>query len=237
MWKRPLRSVAQTELRGKDRCVASPRHNYAEGGCEVQSEQSYAEGGYEAPLEQSYAKALLSFAGSSSEIDEISKALECITSIITNEGKLRDLILDRSVSENIRKGALPGLLLSVSNSEVYSLLVGFLYLLIDDNAISVLPDICREFEQLMEELKKTLNIVIYSAMPLEEKQVLAIREKYEKLYNMESARVKTCIKPELLGGVYIQIGDTHIDNSLRGRLREAIAMEVKKDTADVDNIN
>ena len=101
--------------------------------------------------------------------------------------------------------------------------LNFINLLIDKNRLDLLPEISREYTELKNRYRNRIGITVYSAEPLEERQLSLIGEKYRAMYGSSSAETENIVDPSLIGGLMIKIGDTLIDDTLSGRLKNLLS--------------
>jgi F-type H+-transporting ATPase subunit delta len=93
----------------------------------------------------------------------------------------------------------------------------FIRLLADNDRLAYLPEISQEFEMLRAEAEKIVDIVVTSAVALDEPQQQKIAAAMgERLGS--NVRLHCDIDESLLGGAVVRAGDLVIDGSLRGRL-------------------
>ena len=93
----------------------------------------------------------------------------------------------------------------------------FLQTLADNNRLSLLPEVERQFLQLKSEHEGCADALLESAFSLSDDQLAALKPDLEKRFGTRlNLMVKVC--PELIGGVRICVGDQVLDNSVRARL-------------------
>lgn len=101
----------------------------------------------------------------------------------------------------------------------------FLRILADNDRLILLPEIYRFFERYRAAKEKILDVNVSSAIELTENERDLLTEKLtKKIGRQVSLHCK--IDSTLIGGLIIKIGDTVMDNSVRGqfmRLREILA--------------
>ena len=81
-----------------------------------------------------------------------------------------------------------------------------------------LPAISSEFDTLLAEREKALDVTITSAFRLEAQEVQLLESKLKKKYKGKSIRIQTVVDQSLIGGFEIRSSDTVIDATVRGRL-------------------
>lgn len=138
-----------------------------------------------------------------------------------------------SMAEAINNPEVRGVVSSprVKNSQIESLMEGllgsqanlqqrnFIRVLVDNQRLTLLPEIVAIFEYLRAEAEKTLNVIVDSAFELS----VAQQDKISNALKVRMGReIKLVCKvdKELLGGIVIRAGDKVIDGSARTRLSE-----------------
>ena len=151
-----------------------------------------------------------------SDFAEVVKALE-------ENKELKLFFLNPHVKISDKKDVLKELFEGKISIELLNLLK----LIVDKDRIKYIPGILDEYSKLYDENRNVLNLKISSAVPLEEMQINSIKQKYLRLYDKSSAKVKLEIDEKLIGGVRVQIGDKVIDGSIKGRLESMMEIMMK----------
>jgi F-type H+-transporting ATPase subunit delta len=128
----------------------------------------------------------------------------------------------RSPKVNLEQ--LTGLMLALSADKASQMAKNFIKILVENNRLLVLPEICALFETLRAEAEKSLDVVVTSAYDLTDAQKQKVST---SLKNKMGREIKlTCeTNKDLLGGIIIRAGDKVIDGSARTRLSElAVAL-------------
>jgi F-type H+-transporting ATPase subunit delta len=93
----------------------------------------------------------------------------------------------------------------------------FVHVLVENERLTVLPEIHALFVELMNEHEGVKEAHIRSAFALDETAVQKLVAELEPRFNWK-LRADVTVDPELIGGVKIAIGDEVIDASVRGKL-------------------
>ncbi len=119
----------------------------------------------------------------------------------------------------------------LSNERVYQFIVelcgdklsktgkNFVRVLIDAERIGLATEIFNLFEQKRSAEEGMSEVEVVSAYPLDDAQISAISESISKRIG-KKIDINTGEDKDLIGGVIIRVGDSVIDASLRGRLKE-----------------
>lgn len=81
-----------------------------------------------------------------------------------------------------------------------------------------LPEIASEYEQLLAQGQKALEVMIKSAYPLSDAEVKLLESKLQAKHADKTVRIQTSVDASLIGGFEIRSSDTVIDASVKGRL-------------------
>lgn len=93
----------------------------------------------------------------------------------------------------------------------------FVRVLVDNDRLTVLPEIAELFNELKSAAEGTKEAEITSAFPLDDATLKNLVADVERKFGCKiQATVK--VDPELIGGVKIAVGDEVIDASVRGKL-------------------
>lgn len=97
-------------------------------------------------------------------------------------------------------------------------------LLLRKGRVTLLPDVARAFERMVEERTGRARAVVTTAAPMNEDFHRRLQARLETL-SARKLTVERKVDPEILGGVVARVGDMLYDGSLRaalGRLREQL---------------
>ena len=93
----------------------------------------------------------------------------------------------------------------------------FARILVDNERLGVLPEICELFVELKDAFEGTKQAAIASAFPLDAAGLSTLVADLEQRFQCK-IQASVSIDPELIGGVRIAVGDQVIDASVRGKL-------------------
>lgn len=170
-----------------------------------------------------YAEALARIALEEGRPDEFREELGKVIEILENNRELTDFITNPMIKKEVVKEAAADILGGAVNQKIINLL----FLLIDNRRVKELKGILEEFNSIVNREMNIIDVVIYSAYPLEESLIEDIKEKYRRLYGASAARASVEIDPGIVGGVKVRIGDTLIDGSIKSRI-EALKKYVQR---------
>ena len=98
----------------------------------------------------------------------------------------------------------------------------FLELLIDKQRMALLPVIVGDVGKLLDEGAGRVRAQVRSAVELSAEEQKALVQRLKR-FSGKDVVLETKVDPELLGGVVVRMGDTVLDASLSGKLRQLAA--------------
>lgn len=119
----------------------------------------------------------------------------------------------------------------LSSEQVYGLVTGllpeplppaaenFLRLAIENGRLAALPDVARQFRALKNKSEGKADCLIESALPLDDEQVRGLVWGLSKKFGLTLIPAVK-VDPELIGGVRVSVGDTVLDDTIKGRLAQ-----------------
>lgn len=118
---------------------------------------------------------------------------------------------------NVPGDKLAELFLSVLKSPVNDEARRFVQLLVDNDRLTVLPEIAEQFHALKNAREGSADVEIASAFPLEGNTLSELVAALERKFGRKLVPTVT-VDPSLIGGVRVQVGDEVLDTSVRARL-------------------
>jgi F-type H+-transporting ATPase subunit delta len=119
----------------------------------------------------------------------------------------------------------------VSAQQVYDVITGvlkeplppqgqnFLRTVIDNDRLAALPEIARQFRALLHARQGVADALVQSAFPIEGAQLDELKAVLEKRFGRQ-LRLQVQVRPELIGGVRVVVGDEVLDTSVKARLEQ-----------------
>jgi ATP synthase F1 delta subunit len=151
------------------------------------------------------------------------EAFLCLKALVPQIKTLDGVLLGHSGSEKLEKLLRESAAAAYTETPAVEYAIRFLCLLVEKNNFRYSGPLLQKIEQRLDERNGTLNAVLEAASSidkgLEEKLTLIIKEKT----GAANIKMKTCVRPELLAGYILRIGDRYIDASLKGQLESMAA--------------
>ena len=168
-------------------------------------------------LARRYAQALFDIATETS-LDKVEQELRDVTELIQENPEVAHVLYHPHVSLTTKKSIMDQLL----KGQIGETVRHFLYLLIDRRRQILLPLIQTEFSRMADQARRVVEARVASATELTPDQQERLKQKLVKLTGQD-VRLVTEVRPELIGGVLVQIGDKVMDGSVvhaLNRMRE-----------------
>lgn len=95
----------------------------------------------------------------------------------------------------------------------------FLRTVIDNDRVAALPEIARQFRELVNAQRGVADATVESAFPIDAAQLADLQGVLEKRFGRQ-LRLQVQLRPELIGGVRVVVGDEVLDTSVKARLEQ-----------------
>jgi F-type H+-transporting ATPase subunit delta len=120
-------------------------------------------------------------------------------------------------SPNVAAADVARVFLGVCDTELSEQGKNFVKTLIENDRLSVLPQVAALYEELKRSHQNEVEAVITSALPLTDAQVQELVSGLEKRFG-HKVKATTEVDAGLIGGARIAVGDVVIDGSVTGQL-------------------
>ncbi len=97
--------------------------------------------------------------------------------------------------------------------------VNFLRTVIDNDRLTALPEIARQFRELKNAQSGRSDAVVYSAFPIAPAQLAQVNDALERRFGRK-LNVSVQEDASLIGGIRVVVGDEVLDTSVRARLEQ-----------------
>lgn len=165
-------------------------------------------------LARRYAQALYEV-GLQKDLTQIEAELQELTGLIQENAEVAHLLYHPHISLTEKKSLMDKLLSGKLSETVRH----FLYLLIDRRRQNLLPDIQREFGLLADQARNIIQAKVVSATPLSTSQEERLQSELVRITGKNVRMVKE-VRPELIGGLLVQIGDRVMDGTVAHKLSQ-----------------
>jgi ATP synthase F1 delta subunit len=154
---------------------------------------------------------------------DANEAFLCLKALTAQVKTVQGVLMGHSASAKLEK------LLRESAASVHTetpaaeYAIRFLCLLVEKNCFRYSDLLLQKIEQKLDAQNGIFNVVLEAAAPvddgLEEKLTLMIKDKM----GAAGVKIKTTVRPQLLGGYILRIGSHYVDASLKGQLESMAA--------------
>lgn len=159
-------------------------------------------------LARRYSQALFEIATETS-LDSIDSDLRELTKLVEDNAEVKSVMLHPHISLSIKKSIMEKLL----GEDFGEVTRRFFYLLIDRKRENLLPLIQREFSRLADEARQVVEAKVASAIELSTSQLDDLKNSIKKMTGKD-VRIISEVRPELIGGVLVQVGDRVMDGTI-----------------------
>ena len=162
-----------------------------------------------------YAEALFRVATEDRGTDALTKwsSLVANMSAVAADPDMRRVMSDPRVSG----GQVYGVFMGAVSSEPSTFAQNFVRTLIDNDRLSVMPEIGAQFAKLVDAKQGSAEAQITSAFAMDEREVSDLVAALEKKFEIKLKPVVE-VDSSLIGGVRVVVGDRVLDTSVRSRL-------------------
>ncbi len=161
-----------------------------------------------------YARALYEAASEASEADAVLADLEATADLFDAVPDLAVFLNHPAVAPEPKHEVLREAL----GPRVHGLTLHFLLLLLDKRRFGALPEILQAYRAMVEEAAGVGRGRVETARAMSPKELAALEEAAGRWLGTK-VRLQPDVRPELIGGARIIVGDRVIDGSLAGRIQ------------------
>jgi F-type H+-transporting ATPase subunit delta len=162
-----------------------------------------------------YAVAVFQLADEQHAIDAVGKDLHMLSDAIyddqTTKGFFLSPVIDRKEKERVLSSAFAG--------KVHDIAMHTVLLLVRKRREALLREIVRQYDALQLQARGEEPLTVTTAKELSASELRTLVDRLEKLYGKKFSVTQT-VRPKLIGGVRIMMGDRLIDGTVEGRLEE-----------------
>ncbi len=160
-----------------------------------------------------YAQALFEVAMELDSLDQFKDELGFINESFKTHPEFYEVFRTPKINKEERKDIIT----KVFDDKVSKEVMNFMKILIDKRRGTAISSIYNEYVDMLDDHKGVVKAVVESAVPLTDEEQKALTEKLAKVTGRE-VHLSSVVKPEVIGGIIVKIGDKVIDGSVRSRL-------------------
>jgi F-type H+-transporting ATPase subunit delta len=159
-----------------------------------------------------YAEAFIKAVRAGGGFDDTAIAVEELSDILFDNPKLKNLLQSKQHPQTLKADVLKTI---GQKADLGAGVEGLVDALASHGDLALLPDVTKAVLKITRE--EIVIARVTTARPLEPAQEKNLQERLQDKFN-KRVKMKIAEDPELLGGLKVQVGDTVIDSTLRGRL-------------------
>jgi F-type H+-transporting ATPase subunit delta len=169
----------------------------------------------ESVIAEKYAVALLQVAREQKTVDSIAEEIQAIQKMVDASPELKTTLEHPRVKSREKLEALRALM----GNKLSATMENFLRLLILKKRIKHLGAVAEHYERLCYEMKGKVIARVLTALPLTPSQKDALSKRLSQMFGL-TVELKEELKPGLIGGMMIYLGDQRMDGSVLGQLEK-----------------
>lgn len=169
-------------------------------------------------LDATYANAFYSASIQDSSIDKSFQSLTSINDLLKTDAIVRDTLNNPLLGREDRKTVASTI---ASNLKLDKTTANFLDVLAENNRLSELQSIYKQFFALNEAYKGVVEAKVFSAKPLDSKILRRLQAAIGKssfLGDGKTLRLSNEVNPDILGGLVVEVGEKTVDLSIASKL-------------------
>src|SRR5262249_3126162 len=159
-----------------------------------------------------YARALFDAAQERGRLDQVREELEDVVAALDDVPELAALLENPEIESRVKAEVLDQVLGGADE-----LVRNFTRLGVEKGRAGELREIAAEFETLVAEQQRVLDVELTTATTLSEQEFGRILGRIEAASGRKVQATRT-VDPDLIGGIVLQAGSMRLDASVRGRL-------------------
>jgi F-type H+-transporting ATPase subunit O len=169
-------------------------------------------------VEGRYASALYTAAYKQKSLDAIEKDLSKVKGLYESSQKFKEFVLNPTIRANKRREAIQKITKELGVSKESANFIG---VLAENGRLNKLEAVINSFETIMRAHKGELFVEITSAEKLSKKHEDALSDALKKFATQgQQLHVTFAVKPSIVGGLVVTIGDKYIDLSIASKIKK-----------------
>jgi len=171
-------------------------------------------------IDGTYASALYTAAAKTNALDIASKALASLGQVLKSDPKLGVILHAPTLSKKDKGDIIAELERHTGGQDKSKIVVQFMETLAENNRLGLLEGICEKFSVLMGASRGEMELIITSAQKVDDKMIKRVEAAIAKSEYSQGKKLKvvTKVKPDILGGLIVEIGERTIDYSVASKM-------------------
>jgi len=165
---------------------------------------------------QVYARSLYELAvdAGGKVVDEVGEELSQVVGLMREQRELELLLTNPAINADRRRQSIA----SIFQGRVSDLTYRFLQVVNEKRRLAELPGIARAYDQIVKAERGEIDVDVYAASELDDKQVKRIGQRIGELVG-RTAIVHPHVNESMIGGLKVRVGDRLIDASVATQLQ------------------
>ncbi|VDM57338.1 unnamed protein product [Angiostrongylus costaricensis] len=169
-------------------------------------------------IEGRYAGALYSAAHKQKTLEQVEKDLYKVRSVYQQDEKFKEFIRDPSLKGQKKKEVILTVAQKLGLTKESA---NFLGLLAENGRLSKLESVVASYEHIMRAHRGELFVQVISGEPLSKSHESALNDALNKMAKSgQKLNVTYVVKPSIIGGLVVTIGDKYVDLSIASRVKK-----------------
>lgn len=159
-----------------------------------------------------YAKALFDAAKEKGRLGQVREEFAGLVEALDASAELRNLLRNPQIDARAKRAGLDAVFAGAD-----PVFLNFLRLTADKGRLGEIEEVHREFERLVAEDERVLEVDLVTAHELSDAEAAEIISRIEQVSGRR-VEARRSVDPSLIGGIVLQAGSFRADASVRGRL-------------------
>ena len=162
-----------------------------------------------------YAKSLIDLSRENNALEEVKRDMEQFIAVLRKNKELQAVLKNPIIKQDKKRNILSSLFGSI----IHPSIAAFFNIMVRKGRAGILYATAQEFIREYNEVKNIVKARVTSAEPLSpenEKAVAAL----VRQYTGGEVLIENTVKPDLIGGFILTVGDRQVDASIAGRLQK-----------------
>mgnify|MGYP003366238772 FL=1 len=171
-------------------------------------------------LDGTYATALFTAAAKDSSVEKTFQSVQKLNEAIANDSKLGFILANPALSLDSRKQVISTI---SSTLKLEPIVTNLLSVLSENNRLELFTHIAKQFSILNSAYNGVVEATVISAKPLDSKTLQRLQKAIQGskfVGSGKSLKIANEVKPEILGGLIVEVGDNSVDLSVSAKVNK-----------------
>lgn len=178
-----------------------------------------------------YGHALFEIARSENKVDIFLQELGEVSNILNNSAELKEFLRHPNIPFGDKKKVIKQVFKDKIDPEITRLVS----ILLEHDRVEQIRTVYYDYKYLVYKERGMKIAYATTAVKMTNEEIETIRKKLSYKYNKE-IEVQNIVDPDVIGGVYLRLGDRVIDGTIRGKLKDMKKMLLAK-VGDTQYVN